>query len=95
MRGTTLVEEASDSGVVVREIAKTLVYYREKLGGGELSEAVVRSTALAPAEAARALEEPLGFRPDILNPLEGFAAVDQESAQTVAGAAACLIGRAA
>jgi type IV pilus assembly protein PilM len=90
----TLVDEASDQDLVLREIAKTLTYYREKLGGKDLTETLVRSTALPPDEAVAALQH-LGLFPDILNPLERFGPLDGKSAQVVAGAAACLLGRCA
>lgn len=89
-------EAASAPDNVVREVAQTVLYYRERLGGVGLAQAVMRSAALAPAEAQALLEEALGFAPEILNlwgPLAGGAG--DGASQALAGAAASVLGRAA
>jgi hypothetical protein len=86
---------ASDPEQVVREATQTILYYRERLGGEGIAQAVVRSVGVLPAEAARILEQPLGVLPEILDPWGSLGAKEQEMAQALAGAAACVIGRAA
>ena len=86
---------ASDPEQVVREATQTIIYYRERLGGEGIAHAVVRSVGVLPAEAVRILEQPLGVQPEILDPWGSLGAKEQELAQALAGAAACVIGRAA
>jgi len=86
---------ASDPEQVMREATQTILYYRERLGGEGIAHAVVRSAAMLPAEAARLLEQPLGLTPDILDPWGSLGRNEQEMAQALAGAAACVIGKAA
>lgn len=81
---------------VAREAANTVLYYRERMGGAGLAGAAIRSTALPPAEAAAALQEPLGVTPDVLDLWPSLGAGDGGAAgQALAGAAACVLGRAA
>jgi hypothetical protein len=93
----TLVGEAAGSPQeVAREAANTLIYYQERLGGSNLDGAYVRSTVLPPAEATALLRGPLGVEPEVLDPWSPLAASDLGTrAQALAGAAACLLGRAA
>jgi hypothetical protein len=81
---------------VVREVANTVLYYRERLGGGGLAGAAVRSAVLDPREAVALLAEPLGFVPEVLDPWGPLGLEHGDmAAQAVAGAAACLLRRAA
>jgi hypothetical protein len=81
---------AGDPSEVAREVAHTVLYYRERLGGGELASAVVRCTVLAPAEAAAVLEPALGLRPEPLAVWEPLRAAG-DGGQSLAAAAACLL----
>jgi len=78
---------------VVQEIAHTVLYYRDRLGGIGLAGATLRSAVLDPEDAVRVLEEPLGVRPQALPPLGDPS--DNHPTHALAGAAACLRGRAA
>jgi hypothetical protein len=80
---------------VAREAAQTVLYYRERLGGTGLGEAVVRSAAIPPSEAALLLEEPLGLKPEVFDPWGELTSADRAAAQALAGAAASVVGRAA
>jgi hypothetical protein len=76
---------------VAREVANTVLYYRDRLGGLGLTEAALRSAALAPERAAAVLEEPLGMAPVLVEPWRPFSqAVPPAMAQVLAGAAASL-----
>jgi hypothetical protein len=76
---------------VIREVANTVLYYRERLEGPGLETAVVRSAALPPEEAVALLHEPLGLKPEILDPWVPFGGSDfGPAAQALAGAAACV-----
>jgi Tfp pilus assembly PilM family ATPase len=86
---------AANAGHVAREVAQTVLYYRERLGGAGLAEAIVRSAAIPVAEAAEALEEPLGVRPTALDPWGSLLSADRAAAQALAGAAAAVVGKAA
>jgi Tfp pilus assembly PilM family ATPase len=90
----TLVGEAAASpDEVAREVGNTLLYYRERLGGTALAQAVVRSAAVPPDEALRLLEGPLEMRPELLDPWPSVRAGDMGRAgQALAGAAACVVG---
>jgi hypothetical protein len=79
----------------VRETSQTALYYRERLGGVGLAEAIVRSAAIPPAEAAQLLEGPLGLRPEILDPWGPLAGGDPAAGQALAGAAAAVVRKAA
>ncbi|MFI5183882.1 MAG: type IV pilus biogenesis protein PilM [Vicinamibacteria bacterium] len=80
---------------VVREASQTALYYRERLSGAGLAEAIVRSTVVPVAEAALLLEEPLGLRPEALDPWGALTGGDRSAAQVLAGAAAAVARRAA
>ena len=79
---------------IVREVANTVLYYREKLGGAGLAAVVLRSAVLPPAQAIELLREPLGQVPVILDPWGASAGTDGAVGQAVAGAAACVAGKA-
>jgi len=73
-----------------------VLYYRERLGGAGLAGAVVRSSALPPEDAAALLAEPLGFAPEVLDPWALLGVKHGGiAAQAVAGAASCVLRRAA
>jgi hypothetical protein len=81
---------------VAREVGNTVLYYHEKLGGTGLSRAVVRSAHLPPEEAALLLRDPIGFPPQLIDPGARLGLdVETATAQAVAGAVSCLVGRAA
>ncbi|HEY7513800.1 MAG TPA: hypothetical protein VIC87_04955 [Vicinamibacteria bacterium] len=81
---------------VAREVGNTVLYYHEKLGGKGLDGAALRSAFLPAEEAALLLRDPIGFAPEVVDP-GGKLGLDVESAtaQAVAGAVSCLVGRAA
>jgi hypothetical protein len=84
---------AAEPREVAREVAHTVLYYRERLGGERLSQAVVRCTVLPAEEAAAALEASLGFAPDALAVWEPLRAAGlKDGGQSLAAAAACLAG---
>jgi Tfp pilus assembly PilM family ATPase len=90
-------ESAARSEEVVREVGATVIYYRERLGGAGLAGAAVRSASLPPAEAIAILEEPLGIAPEVVDPWSavGASSFGLEAGQALAGAMACVAGRAA
>jgi len=90
----TLVGEAAASpDEVAREVGNTLLYYRERLGGTALAQAVVRSALLPAEQALSLLEGPLEMKPEILEPWPAAHAGDMGRAgQALAGAAACVVG---
>ena len=75
---------------VLREVASTLVYYRERLGGAGVTAAFVRSSVLPPEQAADALAAAVGFTPAVLDAWRGIAGAPAEAAQPLAAAAAAL-----
>jgi hypothetical protein len=86
---------ATSPSEVAREASHTVLYYRERLGGTGFAEARVRYTLDAPAEALAALAPPLGLTPSLLQPWGTLGSDEQgPAAQAVAGAAACVAGRA-
>lgn len=87
--------DAGSPANVVRETSQTALYYRERLGGAGFAEAILRSAAIPPAEAAQLLEEPLGLRPEILDPWGSLVGGDPSAAQALAGAAAAVARKAA
>jgi hypothetical protein len=85
-----------DADAVAREVANTVLYYREKLGGQGLVGAAVRSAHVPADEAVVLLREPIGFPPEVIDPGGPLGlAVESTAAQAVAGAVSCLVGRAA
>lgn len=87
--------DAGSPANVVREASQTALYYRERLGGSGFAEAIVRSAAIPAGDAAKLLEEPLGIRPEILDPWGALVGGDRSAAQALAGAAAAITRRAA
>jgi hypothetical protein len=78
---------------VAREVAHTVMYYRERLGGTSLERAVLRCTVLPADEAAAALEPSLGLVPEVLQVWEPLRAAGlKDAGQSLAAAAACLLG---
>jgi hypothetical protein len=89
---TLIGEPAARPQEVAREVANTVLYYRDRLGGPGLAEAAVRSAALPPDRAAEILAEPLGMRPVVVEPWRALAqGVPPAMAQVLAGAAASLM----
>jgi hypothetical protein len=81
---------------VAREVGNTVLYYHEKLGGKGLEGAVVRSAHLPAEEAALLLRDPIGLLPQVVDPGARLGLdVESATAQAVAGAVSCLVGRAA
>ena len=87
----TLPDVAATPEALPREVANTLLYYRERLGGAGLAGAAVRSVALPPDEAAELLEEPLGLRPAVLDPWATLGGGERRAGQAVAGAVAVAL----
>jgi Tfp pilus assembly PilM family ATPase len=86
-------EAASSEDEVAREVANTLIYYRERLGGTALVQAMVRSALLPAERALRLLEGPLELKPELLEPWPALRSGDMgQVGQTLAGAAACMAG---
>jgi hypothetical protein len=79
---------------VAREVANTVLYYRERLGGPGLSATVLRSAWLPAAEAAALLAGPLGAEPSILDGLAGLRGAEPGgvASQVLAGAVASARG---
>ena len=84
-------EPAARPEEVAREVANTVLYYRDRLGGPGLAEAALRSAALPPERAAAVLEEPLGLTPVLVEPWRPLSqGVPPAISQALAGAAASL-----
>lgn len=93
---TLVGEPASAPEQVVREVANTVLYYSERLGGTGLSGASVRSTRVPVADAVALLHEPLGLVAQALDPWAALgASVPPAESASLAGAAACAAVRAA
>jgi hypothetical protein len=91
---TLIGEAATEKDDVVREVANTVLYYREKLGGAGLQSALVRSALVPGLAAVDLLQEPSGLVPEIMNPWANVEGGDVgPQTQAVAGAAACLSGK--
>jgi hypothetical protein len=84
----TLPEAAASPESLPREVANTLLYYKERLGGAELASACLRSARLPAAEAVALLEEPLGRRPMVLDPWAAFGGGEPGAGQLLASALA-------
>jgi hypothetical protein len=80
----------SSTADVLREVASTLVYYRERLGGAGVTAAFVRSSLFPAEQAADALAAAVGFTPAVLDPWSRIAGAPAEAAQPLAAAAAAL-----
>jgi hypothetical protein len=86
-------EAAAQPDEVAREVANTVLYYRERLGGAGFEQALLRSAVLPPADAAVLLAEPIGRIPEPLDPGKALAAPEMGAlAQVLAGATASLMG---
>jgi type IV pilus assembly protein PilM len=79
----------------LREVASTILYYRDKLGGNGFARALLRCSALPPAEAAALLTPALGVVPRVFE-WSALPGADQAClGQNLAGAAACVLARVA
>lgn len=85
---------ATTPAEVSREVANTVLYYRERLGGPGLATTVLRSAWLPVAEAAALLAGPLGAPPAVLDGLAGLRGADAGgvASQLLAGAVASARG---
>lgn len=90
----TLAGEAAASPTeVAREVSNTVVYYRERLGGAQLAQAVVRSGVMPAAQAQDLLEGPSELRPEVLELWPALRAGEMgQVGHALAGAAACMVG---
>jgi hypothetical protein len=84
----TLPEAASQPDALGHEVANTLLYYRERLGGPGLAGAVVRSASVPAEVAVGLLSEPLGMTPSVLDPWASLGGGDRAVGQALAGALA-------
>ncbi len=81
---------------VARHATSTMQFHRDRLGGEALGGVVVRSTVVPGEEAKALLERALEAPVRLLQPWAGLGIEDESaSAQAVAGAAACVLRRAA
>jgi hypothetical protein len=84
---------AAEPREVAREVAHTVMYYRERLAGTHLERAVIRCTVFPPSEAAALLQPSLGLVPEVLEPWEPLRAAGlRDAGQSLAAAAASLLG---
>jgi hypothetical protein len=84
---------AAEPREVAREVAHTVMYYRERLGGASLEQVVLRCTVMPAAEAAAHLEPSLGLAPEVLPVWEPLRVAGlKDNGQSLAAAAACLVG---
>jgi hypothetical protein len=91
----TLPGEGSPEAVA-RQAAGTLQFLRDRLGGAGLAEAFVRSAATPSAQAVAVLARALDLEPRLLTPWAALGIAEHgDDAQAVAGAAACVLRRAA
>jgi type IV pilus assembly protein PilM len=89
-------EPASQAADVSREIASTVLYHRERLGGTLLAGARVRCAVLPLAAMTALVSEAAGIAPAAVTAW-GAGTWDGDASihQALAGAAACVLGRAA
>jgi hypothetical protein len=81
---------------VARYATSTLQFHRDRLGGGSLADVVLRSASVPGEEAAALLGRALGAVPRLFRPWAALGVEEHgASAQAVAGAAACVLRRAA
>jgi hypothetical protein len=81
---------------VARYATSTLQFHRDRLGGGPLADVVVRSAAVPGEEAVALLGNALEAVPRLLQPWAALGVPEEgPAAQAVAGAAACVLRRAA
>ena len=91
----TLPREDSPESVA-RQAAQTLRFCREQLGGEGFREVLVRSAVVPGPEAGELLGEALGTAARLVRPWAALGVLeDGPAAQAVAGAAACVLRRAA
>jgi len=90
-------EPASRPADVAREIASTVLYHRERLDGTPLTGARVRSGVLPLASATLLVAEAAGVEATAVAAwgVPGWDDADAALRQALAGAAACVLGRAA
>jgi hypothetical protein len=81
---------------VVRHATSTMQFHRDRLGGQALAGVVLRSAVVPGDEAAALLERALEAPVRLLRPWAALGITEEgASAQAVAGAAACVLRRAA
>ena len=81
---------------VVRHATSTMQFHRDRLGGQALAGVVLRSAVVPGEEAAALLERALEAPVRLLRPWAALGITEEgASAQAVAGAAACVLRRAA
>jgi hypothetical protein len=81
---------------VARHATSTRQFHEDRLGGGALADVVVRSAAVPGEEAVALLGRALDAAPRLLQPWAALGLAEEgPSAQAVAGAAACVLRRAA
>ena len=81
---------------VVRHATSTMQFHRDRLGGEALAGVVLRSAVVPGEEAAALLERALEAPVRLLRPWAALGITEEgASAQAVAGAAACVLRRAA
>jgi len=91
----TLPGEA-DAGTVARHATSTLQFYRDRLGGTSLRDAMVRAGACPAQQAIDTLAPVLGLPPRPVEPWARLgAALSDSVVQALAGAAASAVRRAA
>ena len=85
---------AATPAEVSREVANTVLYYRERLNGPGLAATVLRSAWMPASEAAALLAGPLGEPPSILDGLAGLRGAEPGgvASQVLAGAVASARG---
>jgi hypothetical protein len=81
---------------VARHVAQTLRFHKEQLGGRGFDAVTLRAGALDPEEASEVVARATGVVPRLVRPWAALGdAEDGVAAQSVAGAAACVLRRAA
>ncbi len=81
---------------VARHANSTRQFHQDRLGGGTLADVVVRSAAVPGEEALALLGRALFASPRLIQPWSALGLSEEgPSAQAVAGAAACVLRRAA
>jgi hypothetical protein len=92
----TLPGEVGDSlAGVVREVNNTVLYHRDRLAGGGLVEVALRSGVIDAAEMRAALLPVVGVPVRVVDPWAALGGSSTpEVSQALAGAAACVGGRA-
>jgi type IV pilus assembly protein PilM len=90
-------EPASRAADVAREIANTVLYYRERLAGSALAGVRIRSGVRPLAETAPLVAEAAGVGPAAVAAwgVPGWDGAEAALRETLAGAAACVLGRTA